>query len=78
MLLLHGNPGFNFTCTCCIICYWAIHVVEIFHILKFVLSFICIVNLDSYLVILSTLVLSYTHFYSIALYNFSYRFFLSQ
>jgi len=71
MLLLHGNPGFNFASTCFIICYWAIQVVEIFHIFWFVLSFICIINLDNYLVILFTVVLSYTHFYSVAPYNFS-------
>ena len=31
----HGNPGYNFLCTSCIICYHATQIVEIFHILRF-------------------------------------------
>ena len=30
----HGIPGFNFTCTCCIICYHAPQTAELFHILS--------------------------------------------
>ena len=30
----HGNPGFNFTCTSCIICRHATQILEISHILR--------------------------------------------
>ena len=33
----HANPGFNFTCTLCVICYYATQMVEIFHILSFLI-----------------------------------------
>jgi hypothetical protein len=33
----HGNSGFNFTYTLCIICYHASQIIEIFHILKLLL-----------------------------------------
>ena len=39
MLLLHGNPGFNFTCTSFIICYHATHLFEIFHMLRLLLIY---------------------------------------
>ena len=35
----HVNPGFNFQCTSCIICYHAAQIVEIFHILRLLLIF---------------------------------------
>jgi len=39
----HGNHGFNFLCTSCIMCYHATQIFEIFHILQFFLStIICI------------------------------------
>ena len=37
----HGNPGFNFTCTSCSICYQATQIVEIFHIPQFFYLLIC-------------------------------------
>ena len=36
-LLCLGNPGFNFTCTSCIICYHATQIVEAFHIFRLLL-----------------------------------------
>jgi len=34
LLFFCGNPGFNFTCTSCIICYHTTKIFEIFHILQ--------------------------------------------
>jgi len=34
MLLLRENPGLNFTCPSCIVCYDATQIFEIFHILQ--------------------------------------------
>ena len=39
MLLLPCNPGFNFTCTSCTICYPATQTAEIFHILQLFLAY---------------------------------------
>jgi hypothetical protein len=37
--MLHGFPGFNFTCMSCIICYRCSNIIEIFHILLLLLIY---------------------------------------